>query len=161
MKVRDLVTRKKFPRYGVCEDGRAWYNRRDFWVTMHSRPNKAGRLVATFKDTKGRNYTVYIHAWVMAGFGEEKPHKGSVIKHRDGNFANNKIGNLYWGEKDSAPKNPVRGELHPKAALTEKAVRSMRNDFGKKRVSQIAKEQGVAQKTVRDIRDGKTWGWLK
>ena len=157
----ELATRKKFPNYGVSREGKACVRRGDMWYLMDSRVNKAGRHVVTFKDINGRNFTVYLHAWVMAGFGKEKPSKGSVVKHRDGDFANNNVTNLYWGQKDSAPKNPSRGENHHKAVLTEEGVRKVRRDLGKKRVRQIAREHNIGAKTVRDIRDHKTWGWLE
>ena len=158
----DLVTRKKFVGYGVSKDGKVWSNRQGGdWKEVSVRPGVSGRYVATVLDGENKRQTIYVHAWVMAGFGEEKPHKGSVVKHRDGDFANNHVSNLYWGQKDSAPKNPVRGERHHKAVLTEEKVRKMRTFFWKKRVRQLAREFGVGVKTVRDIRDGKTWGWLK
>lgn len=51
-----------------------------------------------------------------------------------------------------------RGEANPNAVLTENAVREIRADPRPSKA--VAAEHGCGDRTVRNIRSGRTWAWL-
>jgi HNH endonuclease len=53
----------------------------------------------------------------------------------------------------------VRGERHPKSKLTAAGVQYIRTSTESH--ATLAKKFGVSETTIRDVRSGRRWGWLK
>jgi hypothetical protein len=55
----------------------------------------------------------------------------------------------------------VRGERHKLSKLTESEVRAIRTECAHLSGMAVARKFGIAESTVRAIRNGKKWGWLQ
>lgn len=55
-----------------------------------------------------------------------------------------------------------QGSKHHMAKLTDKKVRTIRKRLSKgDSIAEIARDYGVVRNTIHQIRDGKSWSWLK
>jgi hypothetical protein len=117
-----------------------------------------------YTDEKGYKYIlldsvkirVHVALMVLAGYDVV----GKVINHKNGDKHDNRIENL---EIITQKENVLHARKHGflKSKLTESDVREIRKllKMGVK-PSKIAKEYGVSNLTIYNIRDGKTWKWL-
>lgn len=117
---------------------------------------------------QGKHYQ--IHHLVMDAWGPPKPFEGAIIRHLDDNKNNCKIANLAWGTGkdnwDDMFRNNidtwVTGRYHhrQKLSVVEALEIMYRLECGSTAKS-LARKFGVNNKTVRDIRDGKTWKYAR
>jgi ActR/RegA family two-component response regulator len=84
---------------------------------------------------------------------------GMTVNHRDGNKENNALANLeVVTGGDNTRHAGALGLLGCKRKLDEEAVVNIYNESkGDASVSEVARRFNISRRTVRDIRDGKTW----
>jgi hypothetical protein len=125
-------------------------------------PNKLGYVRVQLFHPAQR---IFVHRLVLEAFVGPFP-KGYVTNHKDGNCANNRLGNLeqvthrenviHAVETGLLPK-PV-GEGNPRAKLTRANVDVIRQELEKGiRGSTLAAQYGVTPSTIRWIERGVTW----
>lgn len=98
----------------------------------------------------------------------EPPDLSYEAAHSCGNGANGCLnpGHLSWKTRTENQGDRVehgthqRGERQWKAKLTESDVRTIRKRAEQERQSVIAKDYGINQCTVSEIKTGRKWGWL-
>lgn len=114
----------------------------------------------------GKFKTVTVHVLVALAF-LNKPNGAHLVRHRDGNPLNNHFSNLCWGTDQ---QNSVDMMLHGRCknqygspVFSDNEVRQIRKYFLKKRMSKVAlaKELGVNYWTLRDMLNGKNYGWVQ
>lgn len=152
-------TLREFPDYKFGDDGTVWSKRKgDDWVRIGNKSNR-GRIHLSLYDRKGGIATRQLHTLILTLFkGPPREGEGTSVRFKDGNRNNCRVSNMHWGRK---PGPGLRGEAHGRSRLTEKEVRAIKQDLEEnKPVMRIARERGCSDKTVRDIRDGVSWGWL-
>lgn len=92
------------------------------------------------------------------------PFEGAVCRHLDGDVTNNHADNLEWGTWAENSKDRIAhgtdcvGEKSPLAKLTWAAVLDIRSATkDKSYIRMLAKKYGVHERTVREVRYGRTW----
>ena len=105
------------------------------WHMLHPIVGHAGYCQTTLTRTSdGRRVTVRYHRIVLETFKGPCP-PGMECRHRDGNPANNNLGNLAWGTptENAADRerhgNTARGEKNGRSPLNPAIVRTMRKLF--------------------------------
>lgn len=108
--------------------------------------------------------TVSVHTLVLSAFVGACP-DGQECRHLDGDFLNNRLGNLEWGthpenEADKiAHGTRVNGERIKNAALTVADVRFIRRECALGRQQKdLARQFGVSRATICRIVRGTCWG---
>ena len=132
-----------------------------FGIVLKGDLNNAGYLRVQLGSVKHRQF---IHRIVAETFLQKIDGK-NVVNHIDGNKLNNRADNLEWvtpSENDNhaystSLKQSVKGENHGAHKLTAKQVEEIRAILQDASVAEISRKYGVARKTIRDIRDKKTW----
>lgn len=116
--------------------------------------------VSLAKDAVHKKHS--IHRLVLTSF--TLTNKKLDVCHIDGNKKNNKLENLKWGTRSENMQDCVRhgrtnrGTKNPNVKLTPEMVLAI---FEDKRVQHIiAREYGLNQSTISDIKTGKNWGHL-
>lgn len=118
------------------------------------------RRVNVWRDAK--QTTRLIHDLVLTTFVGPRP-KGLQGRHLDGDSQNNRLKNLKWGtrlENAADMKSHGRtleGEKNPQAKLTTNNVIKIRSRLRTCSQASLAKQFGVAQKTIDDVARGRTW----
>ncbi len=106
---------------------------------------------------------------VCDAFRGPRPSPAHEVAHEDGNKMNSAAINLNWKTKieNAADKDrhgtTARGEKNGTTSLTEAGVLKIRelvNSEMRPSLRSIAALHGIDLKTVQNIRDRKTWGWL-
>lgn len=142
------------------------------WISANGRGKRATPIQLTLRKMKGgylaaslRHKTYLVHTLVLEAFVSARP-EGMQACHGDGNPANNREGNLRW---DTAKNNHAdklthgtdfRGEKNPSVCLTQSQVNEIKERLKAAKwgdVSRIAREYGVDQTTISDIKTGRTW----
>jgi hypothetical protein len=120
--------------------------------------NKQGRLqVVLCKD--GITSRRQVHGLVLRAF--VGPPNGLECRHLDGNHLNNALYNLCWGThlenmRDKKAHGTHRaGQEHPRAKLTWEQVSDIRSS--KLDSSYLARQYGVSQPAISNVRLGKTY----
>ncbi len=154
------------------------YNGRGGVLRQHS--NGKGYLGMSLYDVPRKRHQ-YAHRLVAAAFlGEGKP--GEEVNHKDGDKANNRVGNLEWvthkrnSEHAAAAGLMASGPRHVSRVKPERLARGEKNAASRlseaqaaeilRRVRQggtaapIAAEFGVCRQTVDHIRNRLTWKHL-
>ena len=145
----------------VKADKRTLHNgqRRNEKVLSPSKKYNGYRQVSLCRN--GTTKYVSIHILVLEAFVGPKP-DGCEAMHLDGNRSNNSVDNLAWGTHKENMSHQRKhgtaliGERHWKARLTEDQIRQIRNDDRSQTV--IAKEYGVLQCHISDIKNRVRWG---
>lgn len=141
-------------RYRVSDQGIVESCVSGVWRRLRPFARKAGHLsVRTYPDA-GRRQKVYVHTLVLETFVGPCP-PGMQCHHRNGDVADNRLENLYWGPR----KMPAsRGELNGRAVLDPQRVVEIRCllESGEK-PRNIAPRFGVSRRTIYNIRSGRTW----
>ena len=112
------------------------------------------------RDKQGRIWPG--HRAVLEAFVGPRP-PGMECRHLDGDPATNRLVNLVWGThvanvRDTTIHGTDRktfGEAHPKAKLTEAAVREIRAAHATELV--LAKRYKVDQATIHRVRTRRSW----
>lgn len=112
----------------------------------------------------GKNKLSRIHRLVAQAF-IPNPDSKPMVNHKDGDKSNNNVSNLEWctrqENEEHASKNGLKafGERQALSKLTEKQVLEIRAKHISTLMSYniLAKEYGVAQTTVHNIVNRKTW----
>lgn len=147
--------------YRIGDDGSVWSNKRGEWRKLKP------QLIAE----KGYGYvgyrlfhgeygakTYYAHLLVLTAFIGPRP-EGMQGCHKNGDRGDNRLSNLKWG---THLENFLDKCRHGTTRLTPERVWKIREDVGGgMRVCDAARKHGVSPRTIREIRDGRTWGWLK
>lgn len=166
---RHLLPLSQAPDYYVTVDGRVFTDRVS---TRHRngglREVKQSTSAAGYRYIRavvgGRATALFIHR-VMAAMFLPPPAEGqNVVRHLDGNPANNEIANLAWGTQADNMADCIRhgrtlkGIKNPNAKLTAKRVVLVRglNEEGFSQRA-IAAFFGVSPKAVERACNGETW----
>lgn len=76
------------------------------WHKLTPSHETQGRLfVVLYRD--GKRYTKLVHRLLATSFilnSDKKPQ----VNHKDGNYLNNKLSNLYWGTQSDNAKDAIR-----------------------------------------------------
>lgn len=176
-------TRKvaRFEGYFVTEDGDVITIRNGRWGI------NADRARFLREQTIAYNYRAvylsdgkscklhYVHRIVLEAFVGIAPKDKPFGCHNDGNPLNNHISNLRWDDRagntgDSKthgtfappPKQIFLGSQNGFSKLTESDVKIIRELLGSGLTQkQIANMFNISDRTVGDIKRGKSWAWLK
>lgn len=166
--------------YGATKDGRVYsFN--------YAKSGKTKELAqSSLFDKRRSNTTMYkrakmyfinkntptaIHRIIAMTF-VENPNNLNMVNHIDGDKGNNNASNLEWVDNAGNQRHAFetglrtyhRGEKHHGAKLTEKQVIEIRErlkDSYKGLQMVLAKEYGVSNYSICNIKTGKSWGWLK
>lgn len=112
-----------------------------------------------------KQVTRMVHQLVLESWGFPRP-SGMECRHLDGNKLNNHLSNLRWGTASEnnhdkiAHGTATRGERHPRAKLTWKLVREIRQKFlsGDLKTGEVVAEKyGVSASTIWYLLRHKTW----
>jgi len=120
------------------------------------------RGVALQSDDK-RQVTVPVHLLIAKAFHGPKP-DGAVCRHLNGDKMDNRPANLAWGTaaenyaNRDAHGTTAKGTTHGCAKLTEEQVVAIRSSTAPQRA--LAKQYGVSQAQVSDIKLRKVWKHL-
>lgn len=111
--------------------------------------------------------TIRRHVLVAETFIGPRPFEAAHVRHLDGDPANDDPGNLKWGTAKENGEDTVRhgrstrGTKNTQAKITEDQVREIKRRLaGGESGSELAKEFGLKQPTISNIKTGATWGWL-
>ncbi len=167
----NIVPIPTFPGYGVTEDGRVWSCKRGEWVEIKPsmgshKPGAQGYFKVGIWSAIGRKYPK-VHTLVALAFIGPKQ-EGMQVNHKDGDTFNNAASNLEYvtqGENSAHAylhglKAKPKGELHPRARLTEADVleiRTLRKDKAAS-VASIAEQFKISRAYVKSITSRKAWG---
>lgn len=168
--------------YGATKDGRVYsFNYAKSGKTKElaqsSLFNKTRENKTMYKRAKmyfiNKSSPTSIHRIIALTFVENpNPEKYNQVNHIDGDKGNNNSSNLEWVDNSMNQKHAFetglrvyhKGEKHHGAILTENDVREIREKLKKSYrgiLIDLAKEYGVTNYTIFDIRKGKSWRWLK
>lgn len=165
-----------WPGYRVDSEGNVWSCRRvgrttnkfaTTWrkLNLHVARNRGGHLYVTLCNGCDKHVHYYVHVLVLQAFVGPAP-EGMECRHfPDRDPTNNRLSNLHWGtyeenRADMAVHDTwARGEQHGSAKLTDVKVRAIREKFATGRFSKrrLAREYGVAPKTMNRIINRETW----
>ncbi len=149
-------------RYEVSDRGRVRslkYNRQQFSKVLQPRTHDQGYLgVCLCADGKTRQQ--FIHALVLSAFVGPRP-RGFCCDHRDGNRANNAVGNLEWVTYSENAFRGVRtcGEKNHHAKMTKAKVITIRKLHAQGGITQreLARQCEVSQPSISRIVSRATW----
>jgi len=115
----------------------------------------------------GRLQSKSVHRLVIEAFIGPCP-KGMECCHNDGNKTNNKAYNLRWGthQDNCADKKShgtfLAGDNHPMSKLNSYQVLKIKNRLkSKEKQGNIAKDCGVTDSAISDIKHGRSWAHLQ
>jgi hypothetical protein len=125
--------------------------------------NKARYTQLKWKS-KSKKRTQYLHRAVYMAFVGKIP-DGMEINHIDGNKANNRIENLeIVTKRENSHKARALG-LMPRVTfkkLSENQVREIKQRLSRGEMARyIAPDYKVSEFTIADIKNGRSWSWLK
>jgi hypothetical protein len=112
----------------------------------------------------GRGNTKQVHALVLAAFVGPCPPRHECC-HADDGRENNNLNNLRWGTRSDNLHDAVRngrkpvGERHHHAKLRASDIPAIRARCaeGRGSVVALARQHGVSEATIRQVRDGRAW----
>lgn len=167
----------KDDRYEISNYGRArswavYGGKKGAWADhpriLSQYDHKSGHKIIGLR-VDGITKQVRVHRLVAKAF-IPNPKNYPHVLHYDDNPANNYVENLRWGndkmnQKDRRRNNGCHneGENHGMSILTENQVIDIKkriyntNDFYK----DIAYDYNVSEGTIRSIKDGKSWAYIK
>lgn len=129
--------------------------------------------ISASRSPTGKPFRTGVHRIVALAFLGPPPTPKHEVAHGDGNPSNNNINNLRWATRKENKADSIRhgtsyqpdnlgkncGEGNPKAKLTWKDVREIRELYTAKIFTQVELGiiYGVVQSTIKDIVRNKTW----
>ena len=127
-----------------------------------------GYLQVTLKNDALGAKTLYVHRMVCEAFHGSAPDPTFQCCHGDGDPHNNKKGNLRWDTRSANEHDRIlhgthnRGQRHGLSKLKdEKVVEIKRKLADGQSARSLAKEYGVSQTAIGDIKKGRRWVWCK
>jgi hypothetical protein len=160
----DAMQIKGFPQYLVTSLGRVISLHSGKARLMKPRPHQGGYKLVTLSDC-GRQVTSTIHRVVATAF-IPNPDGLPIVRHIDGNRANNAAANLAWGtyadnEADKIGHGTRRyGTSRMKLNSNARAQALAMAENGTPR-SEIATRFGVDRSTITRLVNGNTWASRK
>lgn len=134
------------------------------WLAGNER-RKGYEAVGLCKN--GTQRFVKIHHAVLEAFVAVKPTPHSVGRHRDGDTTNNHYKNLAWGtyqdnSNDMKRHGTVRkGSSHPLAKLNDAMVKRIRQRLKKETAASIARDLGMSNQQISNIKLRKSWSHIE
>lgn len=125
--------------------------------------NKTGYKICSLSNGTGKGKQFLIHRLVLAAFIGPCP-EGMESCHNDGIRANAALSNLRYDTHQNNNIDRMRHGTLPKgskfwkAKLKEEDVLLIFKD--ERRIKDIAKEHGVDDSTILDIKKKRSWAWL-
>lgn len=167
-----------FPGYMLGSDGTVWSQwikgrwrkRRPVWRRLSTPPDNAGypqvNLYHVGEDEGGRVHCK-VHVIIAEAFLGKRP-EGLLIRHLNGNPADNHIENLAYGTDAENCADTIfhgrtnRGTRAPSSKLSDDDVRSIRERAASgEKQKDLAAEYGVSEPTISEIVNRRTWGHLE
>lgn len=158
------------PGYQVGSDGSVWTRnptrgqRRDDWFRL-SLSRGSGGYEQVSLHVRGKSQTWRVARLVLTVF-VGPPESGMDSCHNDGDRTNNAISNLRWDSRAGNFKDKVRhgtdnrGEKHPNHKFTKEDVLYILAQPRGKTRKHLAKQFGVAPRTISKIWMRERWAWL-
>lgn len=121
-------------------------------------PNDSGHLTVVL----GRGNTRQVHALVLEAFVGPCP-DGHECCHGDDVPFHNALDNLRWGTRSDNLHDAVRnggkliGDLAPRSKLRARDIPTIRAATGRGCIAKLARDLGVNEATIRQVRYGKSW----
>lgn len=145
--------------YSVTPCGRVWSKISNKFLTPYTGPN--GYPYVTVKG----KVKVYLHR-LMASMFIPNPDNKPEVNHKNGDRSNFSPSNLEWVTASENLKhsykalgrNKAQSYRHPNTTLTDDEILEIFSSTGSER--SVARQYNVSARTVRNIRIGKTHGWL-
>ena len=131
-------------------------------ATLSGKPKTRRAVWLAFNGSKNIKLVAHLVADAFLG---PKP-VGLHVLHRNDVPTDDRAINLYYGThaQNMVDRNTnghtQRGSKHYRARFTEDQVRSIRELLATETQRDIAQKFGVSRGAVRNIKSGKTWGWL-
>lgn len=150
-----------WPGYWVTDRGRIWSTK----TRRFLRPGVTQGYRHVTLSRGGRRQTFRVHALVAAAFLGPRP-PGMEINHRDGDKANNAVGNLEYLARSANLRHAYRTGLlrkdrehNPRAKLTSNQVGEIRALYARGGLTQVelARRFGVSRPTISDIVRCRSW----
>jgi hypothetical protein len=170
-------TISEFPDYEINRRGDVRRRTRsghwDIGRPLKQHRSDTGHLYVVF-GRKDRTFKRYISRLLLTTFVKPPPFVGAMALHKDDIPNNNKLKNLYWGNRknnyDDRMRNrgwdrkryAAKGSALPNAKLKERQIpriRRMLNDGYRRR--EVAEKFSVSQSTISDIALGYSWAHVK
>ncbi|KKM03564.1 hypothetical protein LCGC14_1773130 [marine sediment metagenome] len=156
----------QYPNYSVSNLG--CVKRSKTGRTLKLRDHKGYKMVALYFGNKTPK-EVMVHRLILEAFVSACP-KNKECNHKDGNKANNKLENLEWLTRsqnakysyDYLGREPLRGESHGKAKLTNSQVKEIRKLCGNSTFTQkaIARKYNVSRAAIGLIHQRQRWAHI-
>lgn len=157
------------PGYFVSADGRVFSGLHCSWTKERPRECKPITTKYGYKmfrlHINKKPTAENVHRMVAFAFLPEPKEDQTVVRHLDGDPANNRVGNLAWGTQAENMADCVRhgrslkGLRNPVAKLNDDTVRAIRILIGQGYSSNaLAAFLGVADETIRRAVSGEHWG---
>ena len=138
---------------------------RDASVILKPNNLKSGYKQVCLYDENGGKTFPYIHRLVALAF-IENPESKPEVNHKNGNKGDNSVENLEWVNASENQKHAYKhlgkkahghpiGWVSVRRKLTDEQVESIRKDTRSQ--SAIAKDYGVCQRTISNIKTGKLY----
>lgn len=128
---------------------------------LKSHVTKKGYVHVTM-SINGKKSTRFVHHLVLENFVGPRP-SGMETRHLDGDQKNNYLENLEWGtSSENTQDQRAHGTFKSFSKLSKENVISIkiRLQSGESQ-SIIAKDYGVNQNTISNIKTGKSWSHVK
>jgi hypothetical protein len=152
-----------FPGYAVGVDGSVWSMRRPPPRRLRAFADPEGYLLVTLRAS-GRPKTVRVHRLVANAYLPAPAFAPAQVRHLNGNPSDNRAENLAWGTalQNAADRGrhgrTARGTRVPSAKLDSGSVAAILAELARGRSQDsIAREYGVSQSVVSDIKHGVLW----
>lgn len=153
--------------YAITEQGQVYSKTKHCY--MKTRLDKDGYVCLSLKNNNDKYSTFYIHRLIMIAYKPIDNMENLQINHIDGNKENNDLSNLEWCTcKENIHHaikynlNHNKGELHPRAILTEQQVKSIINDIKSQKISakQIMNKYSIKKSCFYGIKHEINWKYL-
>lgn len=160
-RVRSLDRVQEYERVDAYSGDIIRVRRRLKGCVLQPAPSSSGHLTVVIHP----DGTKQVHALVLEAFIGPCPdgHEGC---HADDVPWNNRLENLRWGTRSDNLNDAVRnggkavGEEHQNAKLRESDIPTIRAEASsgpRGTIARLAREHGVAESTIRQVRDGRSW----
>ena len=155
--VRQFAPISGYPDYLASRDGRIF----SLLTGRFMKPwrHASGHLYLELRNHVGARTNIPVHQLVLLAFVGPRP-EGTETCHRDGNPENNRLANLYWGQRTANIEDYCRVHgRHWEARLTLAQAAAIRAEYTGRRGEQayLAEKYGVSRYVINDIVNGKTY----